>query len=68
MTERFSVNKVKEMLGEIVDSCFKRAQELQKAEGYAATVVAGRVTFRDGEPTGALPGKLVRGQQPRPGG
>ena len=34
MTERFSVDKVKEMLGEIVDSCFKRAQELQKAEGY----------------------------------
>ena len=24
-------------------------------------VVAGRVTWRDGHPTGALPGKLVRG-------
>lgn len=36
---------------------------LQKADGYAATIVAGHVTFRDGEATGALPGKLVRGQQ-----
>jgi N-acyl-D-aspartate/D-glutamate deacylase len=36
---------------------------LQKAEGYVATVVAGEVTFRDGEATGALPGKLVRGQR-----
>jgi N-acyl-D-aspartate/D-glutamate deacylase len=37
---------------------------MQKAEGYVATVVSGQVTFRDGEATGALPGKLVRGQQP----
>ncbi len=36
---------------------------LQKAQGYAATVVSGQVTFRDGEATGALPGTLVRGQQ-----
>ena len=36
---------------------------LQKAEGYAATVVAGCITFREGEATGALPGKLIRGQQ-----
>ncbi|CAN5851509.1 amidohydrolase family protein [soil metagenome] len=33
----------------------------QKAEGYRATVVAGVVTYRDGEFTGALPGRLVRG-------
>jgi len=33
---------------------------LQKATGYRATVVAGAVTYRDGEATGALPGKLVR--------
>ena len=26
-----------------------------------ATVVSGEVTYRDGEPTGALPGRLVRG-------
>jgi N-acyl-D-aspartate/D-glutamate deacylase len=34
---------------------------LQKASGYAATLKAGTVTFEDGEPTGALPGRLVRG-------
>ncbi|MDE2008066.1 MAG: amidohydrolase family protein, partial [Rhodospirillales bacterium] len=28
---------------------------MQKAEGYAATIVAGAVTYRDGEATGALP-------------
>ena len=33
---------------------------VQKASGYAATVVSGAVTYRDGEATGALPGKLVR--------
>jgi N-acyl-D-aspartate/D-glutamate deacylase len=34
---------------------------LQKARGYRATVVSGAVTYRDGEATGALPGRLVRG-------
>ena len=38
---------------------------MQKADGYVATVVSGVVTYREGEPTGALPGKLVRGAQPR---
>ncbi len=33
----------------------------QKSEGYRATIVGGAVTYRDGEPTGALPGRLVRG-------
>jgi N-acyl-D-aspartate/D-glutamate deacylase len=33
---------------------------LQRSRGYCATVVAGQVTYRDGEPTGALPGRLVR--------
>jgi N-acyl-D-aspartate/D-glutamate deacylase len=28
--------------------------------------VAGQVTYRDGEPTGALPGRLVRGAQDAP--
>ena len=36
---------------------------LQKARGYRATIVSGAVTYRDGEATGALPGKLVRGLQ-----
>jgi N-acyl-D-aspartate/D-glutamate deacylase len=38
---------------------------LQRATGYEATVVAGQVTFREGESTGALPGRLIRGAQPR---
>jgi N-acyl-D-aspartate/D-glutamate deacylase len=33
---------------------------LQDAEGYRATIVSGQVVQRDGEPTGALPGRLVR--------
>jgi N-acyl-D-aspartate/D-glutamate deacylase len=36
---------------------------MQKARGYVATVKAGQVTYRNGEPTGALPGGLVRGPQ-----
>jgi N-acyl-D-aspartate/D-glutamate deacylase len=36
---------------------------LQKAEGYRATVLSGIVTYRGGEATGALPGRLVRGPQ-----
>ncbi len=39
---------------------------IQKANGYVATIVAGQVTYRDGEPTGALPGKLLRGAQAAP--
>ncbi|HEY6234084.1 MAG TPA: amidohydrolase family protein [Candidatus Elarobacter sp.] len=36
---------------------------MQPARGYDATIVAGTIVYRDGEPTGALPGKLVRGPQ-----
>ena len=39
---------------------------IQRAEGYVATIVAGAVTYRDGEPTGALPGRLLRGAQSAP--
>jgi N-acyl-D-aspartate/D-glutamate deacylase len=41
---------------------------VQEAEGYEATVVAGVVTYRRGETTGALPGRLARGPRPSPGG
>ena len=34
---------------------------VQRAEGYCYTVKSGQVTFENGEPTGALPGSLVRG-------
>ncbi|HEX4737296.1 MAG TPA: amidohydrolase family protein [Allosphingosinicella sp.] len=36
---------------------------MQKAEGLEATIVSGRITYRNGEPTAALPGRLVRGPQ-----
>ena len=36
---------------------------LQNAEGLEATIVAGEITFLQGQPTGALPGKLVRSGQ-----
>jgi N-acyl-D-aspartate/D-glutamate deacylase len=39
---------------------------LQRATGYEATVVAGEITYRDGEATGALPGRLLRGAQASP--
>jgi N-acyl-D-aspartate/D-glutamate deacylase len=39
---------------------------LQKARGYVATISSGVVTYREGEATGALPGKLVRGPQAAP--
>ena len=34
---------------------------LQRADGYVATIVGGRVVMREGTPTGAMPGRLVRG-------
>ena len=35
----------------------------QKADGISATVVNGAIMLRDNEPTGALPGKLLRKQR-----
>jgi N-acyl-D-aspartate/D-glutamate deacylase len=32
----------------------------QLASGYSATIVSGKITYRNGEATGALPGRLVR--------
>ena len=39
---------------------------IQRASGYVATIVAGQVTYRDGEPTGVLPGRLLRGARSAP--
>ncbi|MEE8580582.1 MAG: amidohydrolase family protein [Myxococcota bacterium] len=36
---------------------------IQKADGYQATIANGEVIFEQGEPTGALPGRLLRGPQ-----
>ena len=33
---------------------------IQRVDGYRATICAGEITFRDGVPTGARPGRLVR--------
>lgn len=38
----------------------------QTATGYAATIVSGRITYRDGQPTDELPGRLVRGARTSP--
>jgi N-acyl-D-aspartate/D-glutamate deacylase len=34
---------------------------VQRTEGYEATIVSGEIVYRNGEATGALPGRLVRG-------
>ncbi len=39
---------------------------VQKAVGYEATIISGKVAFRQGESTGQLNGKLLRGCQPAP--
>jgi N-acyl-D-amino-acid deacylase len=37
---------------------------VQHASGYVATIQSGQPIYERGEPTGALPGKLLRGPQP----
>jgi len=37
---------------------------IQRADGYAATVVSGQLVQRGGEDTGARPGRVVRGARP----
>ena len=39
---------------------------IQRADGYTATLVSGNVTYRNGEATAALPGRLIRGAQGAP--
>jgi len=39
---------------------------IQEAEGYRLAMVAGQVTYRDGQATGLLPGRLIRGAKPAP--
>lgn len=36
---------------------------VQRVDGYCYTICSGEITYEDGKPTGALPGKLVRGPQ-----
>jgi N-acyl-D-aspartate/D-glutamate deacylase len=39
---------------------------LQRARGYDATVVAGTIVAEHDSPTGALPGRLIRGERAAP--
>jgi N-acyl-D-aspartate/D-glutamate deacylase len=39
---------------------------VQRADGYVATVVAGQVTYENGQAVGPLPGRLIRGPKPAP--
>jgi len=39
---------------------------IQTATGYDATIVSGVIVSRDGQATGALPGRLVRGAKAAP--
>lgn len=39
---------------------------MQYADGYVATIVSGEIIYRNGEATGARPGRLVRGSQLAP--
>ena len=39
---------------------------VQRAGGYAATIVSGEIVYQDGVESGALPGRLVRGARPAP--
>ena len=41
---------------------------IQRADGYTASIVSGQIAFREGEPTGVLNGKMVRGAQGLPAG
>ena len=40
---------------------------IQRTAGFDATIVSGQIVYRNGEATGALPGRLVRGLQAVPG-
>jgi len=53
---------------EVVDDLPAGARRLvQRTRGMAATVVNGEIVLRDGKPTGALPGQLLRGPLGRRG-
>jgi N-acyl-D-aspartate/D-glutamate deacylase len=36
---------------------------VQRADGYVATICSGQIISENGEPTGALPGQLIRGER-----
>jgi N-acyl-D-aspartate/D-glutamate deacylase len=36
---------------------------IQRAHGYKATICNGQITYENGQPTGAMPGRLIRGRR-----
>lgn len=58
------LDAVELQLPEVIDDLPTGASRIvQRAKGFQATICAGEVTFRRGEPTGARPGKLIRGKR-----
>jgi N-acyl-D-amino-acid deacylase len=47
----------------VFDLPAKGRRFIQKADGYRYTVASGEIIYQDGEPTGAMPGKVIRGPQ-----
>ena len=61
------LDRVELHLPEVIDDLPTGASRIvQRADGFDLTVCAGEVTFRGGSPTGARPGRLVRGPQAAP--
>jgi len=59
----FDPQRIAPALPEVVHDLPSGAKRLrQLAQGMLATVVNGRVVLRDNRPTGALPGRLLRGR------
>jgi len=62
----FDPERVAPQLPEVVHDLPGGARRLlQRADGIAASVVAGQVLMRDGKHTGALPGRILRGAAAR---
>jgi N-acyl-D-aspartate/D-glutamate deacylase len=58
----FDPDRVAAEMPEVVNDLPAGARRLrQKATGFRASVVNGQVVLRDGDPTGAYPGRLLRG-------
>jgi len=58
------LNEVELQLPEVIDDLPTGASRIvQRAKGIKFTLCAGEITFRDGEPTGARPGRLIRGKR-----
>jgi N-acyl-D-aspartate/D-glutamate deacylase len=58
----FDPDRVAPLMPEVVNDLPAGARRLrQKATGFGASIVNGQVVLRDGEHTGALPGRVLRG-------